>query len=69
MRSNRYGNTCWFRIASRRLIDCFTRQENDQWLLTSASHEDAVLQLASIDCTLPLADVYEKVTFGAEQAQ
>ena len=51
---------------SRRLIDCLTRQDNDQWLLTSASHADAVLQLASIDCMLALADVYEKVMFGAE---
>lgn len=47
-------------------IERFMRQENDAWVLTDASDLDADLELTSIGCTLALAEVYEKVTFEAE---
>lgn len=36
-------------------------RQGDQWILTDITAPDAVLALSSIDCTLALADVYEKV--------
>lgn len=47
-------------------IERYLRQPNDEWLLADASGIDASLELASIQCVLSLAEVYEKVTFEAE---
>jgi Uma2 family endonuclease len=47
-------------------IEHFTRQPNDEWLLSDAANLDAAIQLPSIQCQLALADVYEKVTFEEE---
>ena len=44
-------------------IECFTRQANGQWLLSEAVGPDGLIQLESIDCTLALAEVYDKVEF------
>ncbi len=44
-------------------IERFQRQPDGAWLLTDAVGLDAVLHLASVPCTLGLADVYAKVTF------
>jgi Uma2 family endonuclease len=46
-------------------IEHYVRQPNNQWLLSEASGlQDAIL-LPSINCTLTLSDVYEKVEFAA----
>ena len=47
-------------------IEHFARQGN-QWILTDAKTSDTVLALPSIDCTLALSDVYEKVNFDDTQ--
>ena len=47
-------------------IEHFARQ-GEQWILTDAKTLDSVLTLPSIDCTLVLSDVYEKVHFGDTQ--
>lgn len=39
------------------------RRDGDQWIHASAATFDASIYVAGIDCTLALADVYEKVTF------
>jgi len=44
-------------------IEHYIRQPDDSWLLKDAVGLEARLELASIGCTLSLADVYEKVTF------
>lgn len=44
-------------------VDLFTRQEGGQWLLTSASRLEDTVELNSIGCALPLADLYEVVKF------
>lgn len=44
-------------------IEHFARQ-GEQWVLTDAKAIDSVLNLPSIDGTLALSDVYEKVNFG-----
>jgi len=52
-------------VASDRVqVDLFTRQESDQWLLTSASAPGSEIELASIECRLPVAEIYEKVEFA-----
>jgi len=47
-------------------IEHFARRE-DQWILTDAKSSDTVLALPSIECTLALSDVYEKVNFDSTQ--
>ncbi|MBA3869526.1 MAG: Uma2 family endonuclease [Anaerolineae bacterium] len=47
-------------------IEHFARRE-DQWILTDAKTSDSVLSLPSIECTLALSDVYEKVNFDGTQ--
>ena len=43
-------------------IEHFERKDN-QWILTDAKTLSSVLDLRSIDCSLALGDVYEKVSF------
>lgn len=44
-------------------IEHYVRQKNNQWLLTDIINPDAEIPLDSIDCSLLLSDIYEKVTF------
>lgn len=45
-------------------IEHFVRQSDGRWVMTEIDSPDAFLQLSSIECTVPLADVYDKVEFG-----
>jgi Uma2 family endonuclease len=45
------------------LVEHYARQGPDQWLLTEKHSLDDTLVLASIDCRLPLAEIYLKVRF------
>ena len=47
-------------------IERYVRQPDGMWLLDDAHEPDAVMSLESIDCTLRLHEVYEKVEFGGE---
>jgi Uma2 family endonuclease len=49
-------------------IEHYVRQ-GEQWLFGDAYRLEDVMKLPSIDCTLALADVYEKVTFEPEAGQ
>jgi len=49
------------------LIELFTRQPADRWLLSTFTGLDAVATVPSIACVLRLADVYAKVTWPAEE--
>lgn len=42
-------------------IEHYVRQADDQWLFSEATTLSQTIQLPSIDCELPLADVYDKV--------
>ena len=44
-------------------IEGFTRQDDGKWTLTEAVGLDSTFVIASIGCTLALADVYQNVTF------
>lgn len=48
-------------------IEHYIRQPDNQWLFADVDDRAATLHLTSIDCTLALADVYEKVDVGAEE--
>ena len=48
----------------RPLVERFTRQPNGGWLLTESAGLDAVMPIESIQCQLPLAEVYDRVEFG-----
>jgi Uma2 family endonuclease len=47
-------------------IESFLRQSSGAWLFQEAVGLESSLELSSIQCTLALADVYEKVTFESE---
>ena len=49
-----------------RRIERYQRQENGQWLYSEANAPDAAVELESIKATLPLGEVYEKVSFEQE---
>ncbi|MGO9464789.1 MAG: Uma2 family endonuclease [Isosphaeraceae bacterium] len=51
----------------RVLVERFTRQ-GDDWLLTELTQIDDTLRLDSIDCELPLREIYAKVKLGADAA-
>ena len=44
------------------------RREGEHWVLTEISDPDGELALASLDCVLRLADIYERVDFPATRA-
>jgi Uma2 family endonuclease len=50
-------------------IEKRTRQPDGLWLVTETSGVDASIQLASIECVLPLAKIYNKIKWPlAEKA-
>ncbi len=50
-------------------IDVFSRGESDTWLLTHATELEAAISLPSLSVTLALSEVYQRVTFGAADAE
>jgi Uma2 family endonuclease len=48
-------------------IERYMRQADGGWLLTESSGLDAVMPIASIQCQLPLAEVYDRVEFDEAQ--
>lgn len=51
-------------IAQERMhVDYFIRDEDGTWRFDAASGPDAELALPPIQCTLPLAEIYDKVEF------
>jgi Uma2 family endonuclease len=46
-------------------VEHFVKQAQGRWLLSETNRLEDTLTLSSIECTLPLRDVYEKVQFPA----
>ena len=44
--------------------ELFTRQPDDEWVRSEKKGLDETVELRSINCRLPLAEVYEKVDFS-----
>jgi Uma2 family endonuclease len=49
------------------LIEHFRRQTAGQWLYSGVEGLEGRLELTSIDCRLPLAEVYERIEFPPEE--
>jgi Uma2 family endonuclease len=49
-------------------IECYTRLEDDRWMLSKVASLEEAMPLESIGCVLPLAEVYARVKFEAEEA-
>jgi hypothetical protein len=47
-------------------IERYLRQQDQQWVLTETSGLTETVQLASIECRLALAEVYDRVRFPDE---
>lgn len=44
-------------------VEIFTRYEAENWLYSQYKNLEAIIELASIECALSLADIYEQITF------
>ena len=42
------------------------RKEGDRWIYQLLTGAGAELRLESVDCTVPLSEIYRNVTFTAE---
>jgi Uma2 family endonuclease len=49
-------------------VETFLRQAEGQWVLSESVGAGAVCHFSSLDCQIPLADIYDKVIFDAEEA-
>jgi Uma2 family endonuclease len=51
-------------VASERMhVEHFSRNADGSWRLTEYSHHDMVVNLASVEVELSLAEIYDRVTF------
>ena len=48
-------------------VEHYSRHTEGRWLLTPADGLEAVLLIESINCTLPLAEVYDRVAFPTDE--
>lgn len=48
-------------------VDRFTRQENGQWLLAAYGESDGTIELPSLACSIPMAEIYRGVEFPPER--
>ena len=49
-------------IAQERIaVDCFSRGANNEWMFRSSSNLDSSLRLDSVQCEVPLSEIYDKV--------
>jgi len=49
------------------LIEHFRRQSNDEWVLSTVGDMTGSLNLGSINCTLRMSEVYDRVSFPEEE--
>jgi Uma2 family endonuclease len=49
------------------LVEHFSRMPDTRWALSEHKGLEATVTIASIDCTLALADIYDKIDFDAGQ--
>ena len=48
---------------SRPHVEIFRRQSGGGWLLSEFTGLDTACRFESVDCTIPLAEIYDKITF------
>jgi Uma2 family endonuclease len=49
------------------LVEHFSRMSDGRWALSEHKGMDAAVAIASIDCALALADIYDKIDFDADR--
>ncbi|EDN69910.1 protein of unknown function DUF820 [Beggiatoa sp. PS] len=49
-------------------IEHYVRQPNNQWLFSETNELEATIDLPSIECSLVLSDIYDKVDFKKDQS-
>ncbi len=49
-------------------VEVFRRQEGGQWLLSEFAGLEAVCGFESVDASVALSEVYDKVTFDGDEA-
>ena len=49
-------------------VERFEWQPDGRWVLSEHVGMNAVCRFESVDCEVPLADIYENVAFGEQQA-
>jgi Uma2 family endonuclease len=49
----------------RPLVEHYVRQPDGSWSYSSAGGLDAAVNLSSIDCRLPLSEIYDRIVFPA----
>jgi Uma2 family endonuclease len=49
-------------------VEVFRRQSGGEWLLSESVGLDAACRFDSVDCAVALVEVYDKVTFGGDEA-
>ena len=52
---------------NRPLIEHFVRQTDGHWLYSIAENLTESVEIVTIDCHLPLAEVYERIAFAGEE--
>lgn len=50
-------------------VEHYARQQNNRWLLEINIGLDAVMDLSSIDCTLALVEIYDRIEFKPEEEE
>ncbi len=48
-------------------VEHFVRQADNRWLLRETNKMEDSIELSSIDCTLPLVEIYDKVDLSANK--
>ena len=51
------------------MVQRFLRNDDDTWTLTAISGVDQSLRLKSVDVELPLAEIFDRVDFSAEEVE
>jgi Uma2 family endonuclease len=46
-------------------VEHFSRQGENRWLLTEVTEPSGILELSGLGCTLPLAEIYDRVQIEA----
>ncbi|MFN0085262.1 MAG: Uma2 family endonuclease [Blastocatellia bacterium] len=49
----------------QRLIEHFHRRKKSEWVYTTWQEADQTISIKSIKCALPIADVYDRITFAS----
>ena len=50
-------------------VERFLRQDGNEWLLTTTTGLESTVSLTSIQCTLDLAEIYDKVEIRSERSR